>query len=257
MRIKPFGKVRLSEIQSYLNAIGFRLPDIYSYFLTQTNGGVIEGDSLSFSIPNMDTVIYIEKFYGFGVTKDEDIVEVNNTYGNDLPPNSLIIGYGCGGFFVLVNDDNDSLLYFWDEELNLDISNSSSNAYLLSDSFSAYWKTLGEIYILEGDNNMDRIPYVPLGSIILLNGSYEKVIIVGRGLIVKNGAGNNVIFDYAGVTYPEGLVGDHVAYFNHIDVAKVVFEGFSDEADTITVDNINKYITDHPEIERGSVDNWD
>ena len=66
-----------------------------------------------------------------------------------------------------------------------------------------------------------------------------------------------MIFDYAGVTYPEGLVGDHVAYFNHIDVAKVVFEGFSDEADTITVDNINKYIADHPEIERGSVDNWD
>lgn len=257
MNIKPFGKVSFQEILDYSDLVGFHIPETYSYFLMKTNGGMVEDDSLSFSLSDNSKIIQLEKFFGFDLSKEDDIVDVNNGFKDDLPPNSLVIAYGTKGYFVLVNSAADTLLYFWDFENNLNISSDNSNAYLITDSFETFWGELGEIYIEEGETIMEKTPYVPLGSIILLNGSFEKVIIIGRGLIVKNAAGDNVIFDYAGVTYPEGLVGDHVAYFNHTDVAKVVFEGFSDEADTITVDNINNFIVDHPEIKRGSVENWD
>ncbi len=257
MRIKPFGKVSLEEVNDYMEAVEFTIPEIYVYFLTQTNGGTVEEKSLSFSVSETDESIFIDSFLGFDLSQEQNIVTVNNELKKDLPPNALVIGVGSDGYYVLVNNTTDSLLYFWDVNQKLNVSNEKSNAYLISDSFEKFWIDLGKIFIDEGEPIMEKIPYVPLGSIILLNGSYEKIIIVGRGLIVKNSVGNNVIFDYAGVTYPEGLVGDQVAYFNHTDIAKVVFEGFSDESDTITVDNINKYINDHPEIQRGSVENWE
>ena len=257
MNIKPFGKVSFQEIMDYSTLVDFHIPDIYSYFLMKTNGGIVKDNSLSFTLSDGAEQVQLEKFFGFDLSDEDDIVEANNILNDELPPNSLVIASGSGGYYVMVNSTVDSLLYFWDFENKLSISNENSNAYLITDSFDAFWHELGEIYIEEGETLMEKTPYVPLGSIILLTGSFEKVIIIGRGLIVKTAAGDDVIFDYAGVTYPEGLVGDHVAYFNHKDVAKVVFEGFSDEADTITVDNINNFIAEHPEIERGSVDNWD
>jgi hypothetical protein len=107
----------------------------------------------------------------------------------------------------------------------------------------------------KGEEVMERINYLPLGSIVLLNGGIQKIIIISRGLIVENN-GQELFFDYAGVPYPRGLVGDSVAYFNADNIAKVVFEGYSDEDNQVIVDNINKYIESKPNLVRGNVENW-
>lgn len=49
-------------------------------------------------------------------------------------------------------------------------------------------------------------------------------------------------FDYGGVPYPEGLIGDQMAYFNHENIARILFSGFKDEDDKIIIDNINRYL---------------
>lgn len=97
------------------------------------------------------------------------------------------------------------------------------------------------------------IDYVPLGSIVLLEGGIQKAIIISRGMnLARNG--KVYFFDYAGVPYPEGLTGDQVAYFNHENIAKVVFRGYHDDDDEAMVNNINRYLEEHPETVRGNAD---
>lgn len=99
---------------------------------------------------------------------------------------------------------------------------------------------------------MERTKLLPLGSVVYLNEGNKKLLIVSRGLIVKSGDGL-VYFDYGGVPYPEGLVDDQMAYFQSEGISKIVFEGYSDLDDEATVDKINAYIANHPEIHRGDV----
>lgn len=88
---------------------------------------------------------------------------------------------------------------------------------------------------------MSRIDYLPLGSVVYTRGGIKELMIVGRGLQIKI---NDDIsfFDYAAVNFPEGLLSDQVAYFNHDKISKVLFKGYSDDRDQIISDNINNFL---------------
>jgi hypothetical protein len=97
---------------------------------------------------------------------------------------------------------------------------------------------------------MEKITYHPLGSVLIVRGGIKKMMIIARGIAAEiNGA--TKVFDYAGCAYPEGLVGDQIMYFNHADIAKVVFEGFQDEDENMMVENINNWLKTTP-FERGN-----
>lgn len=97
---------------------------------------------------------------------------------------------------------------------------------------------------------MDKVDYLPLGSIVRLEGGVKKIIIVGRGLTVR--INNEVYFmDYAGFQYPEGLIGDQAAYFNHTDIEQIIFRGYSDDENEILVRHINKY-AENDKVVRGN-----
>lgn len=83
--------------------------------------------------------------------------------------------------------------------------------------------------------------YLPLGSIVVLNGSVKKMMITARGLIAPVGEENKV-FDYGGIFYPEGVMGDKMAFFNQKDIYKVVFQGYSDADDDAMNDNIKNWL---------------
>lgn len=91
------------------------------------------------------------------------------------------------------------------------------------------------------DNTMEKREFLPLGTIVRLNGNTKRLIIVGRGLMVKQPGGIR-FFDYAGVPYPEGVHDDKMGYFNHEAISKVIFEGFKDEEDQVIVDSINAFL---------------
>lgn len=99
---------------------------------------------------------------------------------------------------------------------------------------------------------MDRIDYLPLGSVVYLHEGNKKMIIIARGLVAKNGDGH-IFFDYGGVPYPEGLMDDQMAYFQHDGIKRIVFKGFSDLDDEATVEKINDYVESHPDIPRGNI----
>ena len=104
---------------------------------------------------------------------------------------------------------------------------------------------------------MEKIKYLPLGSVVLLKGATQKLLIIGRGLQVKNDeTGKVFFFDYSGVPYPQGQNGEQLLYFNIDMIAKVVHEGYADDDDTIITDAINQFLAEHPDTVRGSSDTW-
>lgn len=99
---------------------------------------------------------------------------------------------------------------------------------------------------------MKKIEFLPLGSVVVLEGGTQRLIIVGRGLNVR--AEDDVyFFDYAGVPYPNGMVGDRMAYFDHETIEKVFFTGYSDDEDEIIVARLNEYIAENPNLKRRKV----
>ena len=69
---------------------------------------------------------------------------------------------------------------------------------------------------------------LPIGSIVLLNNGEKRLMIAG---IMQNDAGGTKEdYDYMGVFYPEGHIGDGYQYlFNHEDINEIIFRGFEDE----------------------------
>lgn len=98
---------------------------------------------------------------------------------------------------------------------------------------------------------MEKTEYLPLGSIVVVSGGVRKYVIVARGLQVKVN-GEDKFFDYGACLYPEGMVGDRLMYFQHSNIHKVVFQGFSDEDNEIMVENIQEAV-EHMDVKHADV----
>lgn len=68
---------------------------------------------------------------------------------------------------------------------------------------------------------------LPIGSIVLLKDGEKKLMIIG--IMQSEMAENGREYDYLGILYPEGHVGEQFQYlFNHEDIEEIVFRGFED-----------------------------
>lgn len=95
----------------------------------------------------------------------------------------------------------------------------------------------------------EQTEYLPLGSIVIINGGTQKVVINARGLVTTATTPPS-FFDYGGSLYPQGIIGDQILYFNHSDIAKVVFTGYTDEDDEMMKRNINDWF-EKSDFQRG------
>lgn len=85
----------------------------------------------------------------------------------------------------------------------------------------------------------NKVDYLPLGSIVVVQGGIKKYMIISRGLQVKIN-GEEKFFDYGACMYPEGSIGDQVMYFQHSNINKVIFEGYDDDDNKLMVENIQE-----------------
>ena len=95
---------------------------------------------------------------------------------------------------------------------------------------------------------------LPIGSIVYLTEATQKVMILNRGpqIEIEN---EMKFFDYSGCTYPMGLMPDSLLYFNHENIDKVVFEGFSDEDEDRHNELYTKWLADNKDkLVRGNVE---
>lgn len=69
---------------------------------------------------------------------------------------------------------------------------------------------------------------LPLGTILYIKEGTQKLMVVGRGIEYLD-EGESKFMDYMGCLYPEGIDPKHSIFFNHEDVDRIVFKGFTDE----------------------------
>ncbi|MBQ8982065.1 MAG: DUF4176 domain-containing protein [Lachnospiraceae bacterium] len=68
---------------------------------------------------------------------------------------------------------------------------------------------------------------LPIGSVVLLNGASKRLMIFGIRQ-TDNETGEE--YDYIGVLYPEGNIGQEGQFlFNHGDIEQIFFQGFEDD----------------------------
>lgn len=95
---------------------------------------------------------------------------------------------------------------------------------------------------------------LPIGSIVYLIGGNQKVVILNRGAVVFQD-GKEVLFDYTGAMYPEGLNPDQVCYFNHSDIDEIIFTGYSDKDEKRFVSLFEKWLSQEgTSLERGKTE---
>ena len=67
--------------------------------------------------------------------------------------------------------------------------------------------------------------YLPIGSVIMLEGA-EKALMI-YGIKQLDSEKPDAEYDYIGVLYPEGNIGEEFHYlFNHEDIETVLFRGY-------------------------------
>lgn len=73
---------------------------------------------------------------------------------------------------------------------------------------------------------MAKVPYLPIGSVVLLKNTDKRVMIYGR--IVRSND-DETIYDYVGCPYPEGaMASNDMLLFDHEQIRMVYFIGFQD-----------------------------
>lgn len=86
-------------------------------------------------------------------------------------------------------------------------------------------------------NNVKEL--LPIGSVVILKEASKKAMIYGIKQIDKS---SEVEYDYIGVVYPEGNMGDGTQFFfNHDSIEKVFFRGYEDEERTEFINRLTSY----------------
>ena len=86
-------------------------------------------------------------------------------------------------------------------------------------------------------NNIREL--LPIGSVVALKEASKKTMIYGVKQINK---GNGVEYDYLGVVYPEGNMGDGTQFFfNHEAIEQVFFRGYEDEERNAFIERLEEY----------------
>lgn len=68
--------------------------------------------------------------------------------------------------------------------------------------------------------------YLPIGSVVQLQGGTKRVMIYGRN---QQQIDTDQVWDYIACLYPEGNISEEYMYlFNHEQIEKVYFIGFQD-----------------------------
>lgn len=68
--------------------------------------------------------------------------------------------------------------------------------------------------------------YLPIGTVVILKGAKKRLMI--NGFAVSPSKNLDEIYDYSGCLYPEGLVSNENALFNHNQIEKVFHLGLID-----------------------------
>ena len=140
---RNFGNLSDTQIAELENRLNVTLPDDYKRFLSQTNGGVIDLDTnFLIHIDDINEEASVDVL--FGLTPQNSVTDLlywNDTYGDDMFEDSIIIGTSLeNGFIVLICSEEDPGVYYWDDTYHFEQSDDESNTYFITDTFTDFLK---------------------------------------------------------------------------------------------------------------------
>ena len=91
------------------------------------------------------------------------------------------------------------------------------------------------------ENNQIPNKYLPVGTVVMLNGGSKRVMITGFCSMPEND--EQKIYDYSGCMYPEGYASSkQICLFDHNQIAKIYHLGLVDDEETKFKQNLNDII---------------
>ena len=83
----------------------------------------------------------------------------------------------------------------------------------------------------------------PIGSVVKLRNGIRPLMIFG---IKQTNLETNEEYDYIGVLYPEGNMGEGTQFlFNHSDIDQIFYRGYEDEEREEFINRIQKMYDEH------------
>ena len=143
--MESFGKVKEESIQKIENLFHVVLPEDYTKFLLDSNGGVIlNTEPGEVYLKDIAQFINIDVLYGIDTGKSEcDIEYWTDKYFDDLLENTIIIGDSLQhGFIVMICVGENAGVYYYDDSYYFEESNDEGNVYWIAENFEEFWKML-------------------------------------------------------------------------------------------------------------------
>lgn len=80
---------------------------------------------------------------------------------------------------------------------------------------------------------------LPIGTVVLLEGGEKRLMIYG---VKQTDLETQDVYDYIGVAYPEGNMGQGTQFlFNHEQIKEVCFQGYEDDERVSFINNLANY----------------
>ncbi len=84
---------------------------------------------------------------------------------------------------------------------------------------------------------------LPIGSVVRLTDAKKKVVIMGIMPVKHMPDGEDIIYDYLGVPYPEGYMTQETGLlFNHDKIDEIIFEGYANEERKLFMQTIQQIV---------------
>lgn len=140
MYMQCFGALDEEQVSELESKLEVTLPESYRNFLKETGGGVVEQDGRNkVLIPSINKSIAIDVFFGYGVSKNSDILYWNNMYKDEIFDNAVLIGFDARqGYLFLIAEDDNTDVYYWDDGYTFEESDDEQNVYFLGKDFSMF-----------------------------------------------------------------------------------------------------------------------
>ena len=143
--MESFGKVKEESIQKIENLFHVVLPEDYTKFLLDFNGGgILNTEPGEVYLKDIAQFINIDVLYGIDTGKSEcDIEYWTDKYFDDLLENTIIIGDSLQhGFIVMICVGENAGVYYYDDSYYFEESNDEGNVYWIAENFEEFWKML-------------------------------------------------------------------------------------------------------------------
>ena len=87
---------------------------------------------------------------------------------------------------------------------------------------------------------MKNEKYLPIGTVVLLKDATKRLMITGFCVKAQD---NGQVYDYTGCIYPEGVLkSDQAAVFNHDQISKIYYMGYSDKEEKTFKNKLNEVL---------------